>query len=203
MPQNDFQKPDAEQELIKSALNSDLDESSVDIFAQDLFAPPKPEIKEAAPPEPAPEPLPEGKKPEKKAVSEEPPDQPEKEDRKKAGYEKPAVTGKKAQDQKPAPCLEDSSPGELREEKNVEELDLNIETGELKSLAASKGEEELDETEESLTQLEKMTDDFMSVNEMKKLYKNMNLMIDMLNLFMVRLDALERKLKAQGVLKDQ
>jgi len=199
MAKNDSQKPHSELELIKSALTSDLDESSVDIFAQDLFAAPKPDTKEAPPPEPEPE-------PEKKtAPVEEEPVKPKKEENKKEASEQPELIEKRAEPEKPEPkrSLEDSSPGELKEEKDVEEMDLNIETGELKSLAATKGEEKLDETEESLTQLEKMTDDFMSVNEMKKLYKNMNLMIDMLNLFMVRLDAIERQLKKKGILKDK
>jgi len=211
MAKDDSQKPNSELELIKSALNSDLDESSVDIFAQDLFAAPKPQKKEAPPPGPEPQPEEKAKEPapapeqEKRAApGEEEPEAPKKEEKQKDKYEKPAMTEKKAEHEKTEPkrSLEDSSPGELKEEKDVEEMDLNIETGELKSLAAAKGEEKLDETEESLTQLEKMTDDFMSVKEMKKLYKNMNLMIDMLNLFMVRLDAIERQLKKQGILKD-
>ena len=214
MAKNDSQKPNSELELIKSALNSDLDESSVDIFAQDLFAAPKPQKKEAPPPEPepqpeekakeaAPTPAPEQEK--RAAPKEKEPEEPKKEEKEKDKHEKPAMTEKKAQPEKPEPkrSLEDSSPGELKEGQDVEEMDLNIETGELKSLAAPKEAEKLDETEESITQLEKMTDDFMSVKEMKKLYKNMNLMIDMLNLFMVRLDAIERQLKKQGILKDK
>jgi hypothetical protein len=187
MAKNNFQKPDEELALIKSTLNSDLDESSVDIYAQDLFAPPQPEKKETPVPEPEPkmeekaeEKAPEAKEPEREIVE------------------------KKVEPEKPTPSPQElSSPGELKAEKDVEEMELNIETGELKSLAATKEDEELDETEESLTQLEKMTDDFMSVKEVKKLYKNMNLMIDMLNLFMVRLDAIERRLKKEGIFKDK
>jgi hypothetical protein len=204
MAKNHFQKPESELELIKSALSSDLDESSVDIYAQDLFAAPKPEKKETPPPEPAPqheekikEAAPEPEPEKKTAPKDEGPEEPKKEEKEKQSEERPA--------EKTAPrsVMEDSSPGELKAERDVEEMDLNIETGELKSLAATKEAEKLDETEESLTQLEKMTDDFMSVKEVKKLYKNMNLMIDMLNLFMVRLDSIERQLKKKGILKDK
>jgi hypothetical protein len=151
----------SELEIIKSTLSSSLDESSVDIFSQDLFGPPKTPQPEKKPiEEPKPEPV--------KKTSE-----------------------KKAEKKKPEPAPEPS----LEEEKDVEELDLNIETGELKTVAAPKEEEKLEETEASLTQLEKMGGDLLSVAEIKKLFKNMNTMIDLLTLAMVRLDSLEKKLK--------
>ena len=77
----------------------------------------------------------------------------------------------------------------------MEELDLNIETGELKTLAAPKPEDKLDDTEASLTQLEKMGGDLLSIAEVKKLFRNMNTMINLLTLAMVRLDSLEKKIK--------
>jgi len=167
----------AELELIKSTLNSNLDESSVDIFSQDLFGPAKspaqeppsePEKKPIEKPKPGPEKKAEPKKTEKAA-----PREPEERKKTEPSAREP----------------------ELEEEKDVEELDLNIETGELKNLAASKEETKLDETEASLTQLEKMGGDLLSVAEIKKLFKNMNTMIDLLTLAMVRLDRLEKKLK--------
>jgi len=164
----------SELELIKSTLSSNLDESSVDVFSQDLFGPGKPasEPKKKAP-EPAPAPARKTAEPLKKAAA-------------------PAPA------KKPAPA----EPG-LEEQKGVEELDLNIETGELKSYAAAKEDGQLDETEASLTQLEKMGGDLLSVAEVRKLFRNMNTMIDLLTLAMVRLDAMERKLQEKGFLKNK
>jgi len=108
----------------------------------------------------------------------------------------------KAQPQAPKPQQPIKSPAAAKEEKQEREIEIKLETGELKSFAAAKEPDKLDETEESLTQLEKMTGDFMSITEVKKLFKNMNLMIDMLNEFLVRLERMERKLKEKGILKN-
>ena len=198
-----------ELDLIKSTMGTDLDESSVDIFREDLFGPPKEEEKEAAS-EVKPEPVKEAAPPAPEPVKPEPKPKPVKaepeqiEPPPKKIKEPEVKAAPPREEPKPAPAPEE--PGRdsgLSEAQDVDELNINIETGELKTVAASREEEKLDQTEDSLTQLEKMGGDFMSVKEIKKLFSNMNIMIDMLTLAMVRLDKIERQLKEKGILKDK
>ncbi len=192
----------SEQDLIRSALTADLDETTVDIFSQDLFAPAAP--KKEKPVESGPKPVeaeefrPPLSHPEEIAPVSPEKSEPARSEQVEPGlsWEKPPsrVTAKEAEPVKkpePAPQFRaESSP----------EMELKIEAGEFHSVAAVKEEEKVDQTGEILVQLEKMGDDYLSSQEMKKLFQNVNLIIDLINKALVRMEQLERKLKEKGIL---
>ena len=172
----------SELELIKKTLSIDLDETTVDIFSQDLFGE-KPKEKE---------PKPEKESPEVEKTSSE-----ESVEEEKLSWETP-------------PSSEDvqyqaSEKAEVESEdmeRLIDELESEIEVGELKKVAAPREQGKLDETRRALAQLEKMGEDFMSTDELKKLFQNVNLMIDLLHQAVSRLERLEQKLKEMGLLPD-
>ncbi len=193
-------KPGApsEQDLIKSALATDLDESTVDIFGQDLFSESSPNK------EPPVE-----KKP---AESELKPEVVEEIKLSSSGHH--AVSAPVAEEEAPAwerPVEEKPKPvatpapkaPPIEKPAPAAEVPVNtefkLEAGEMAAVTAVKEEDKIDQTGEILLQLEKMGDDFLSAAEMKKLFSNVNLMIDLINKALRRLDQLERKLKDKGI----
>ena len=170
-----------EQDLIKKALSIDLEETTVDIFREDLFGE---KSREQKPQEKAPlkEPAPQGQEPgeaEQKPTRETP-------------VQEPAP--QKAPEEEKADAVEENLGLELE--------DIDIKAGELQSLAVAREEEKLDQTRKALAQLEKMGEDFMSTEELKKLFQNVNLIIDLLHQAVARLERLEQKLKEMGLLPD-
>ena len=177
----------SEADLIRSALNTNLDDSSVDIFSQDLFGEPNP----ASAPEPAPAPAAQAEpSPKPEEVEEiqmpEPP----------AG-KRPAVPAELSWEKPPAPAAPAAPSKPASPDRDFE---MKLEVGQMASVKAVKESDQLDQTGEILMQLEKMGDDFLSAEEMKKLFQNVNRMIDLINRSMSRLDRLEQKLKAKGIL---
>jgi len=169
-----------EQDLIKKALSIDLEETTVDIFREDLFGE---KTRKQKPQEKAPlkEPAPQEQEPE--------------EAEHKPSWETPV--------QEPAPRKAPEEEADAVEENLGLELeDIDIKAGELQSLVASREEEKLDQTRKALAQLEKMGEDFMSTEELKKLFQNVNLIIDLLYQAVARLERLEQKLKEMGLLPD-
>jgi len=201
----------SEQDLIKSALSTDLDESTVDIFAQDLFAPAEPKKEKAQAPEPkpvAPEPKPaeaEELGPSLSRQDEVKPEPAEKIETTEPERVKPELSWEKPPagqtgEQTRLSASAKSAPTPKPRQKSAPEMDLKIEAGEFHSVAAVKEEEKVDQTGEILSQLEKMGEDYLSSQEMKKLFQNVNLMIDLINKALVRMEQLERKLKEKGIL---
>ena len=170
-----------EQDLIKKALSINLEETTVDIFREDLFGE---KSREPKPQEKAPlkEPAPQEQKP--------------KEAEQKPSWETPV--------QEPAPqkAPEEEKADAVEEDLGLELEDIDIKAGELQSLAVAREEEKLDQTRKALAQLEKMGEDFMSTEELKKLFQNVNLIIDLLHQAVARLERLEQKLKEMGLLPD-
>jgi len=161
MVKEDNKKDDkTELELIKSSLSIDLDETTVDVFSEDLFAPTE---KKHPPPTSAIE----EKKPSPEPVKKEP----------------------KA---KPEVKKEQEKPGE--------DLEMEIEAGDFKSVAVAPEEEKLAQTQTSMAQLEKMGGDLLSTKEIKKLFQNVNIIIDLLYEMEERIKRLERALKDKGIL---
>jgi len=161
MVKEDNKKDDkTELELIKSSLNIDLDETTVDIFSEDLFAPTE-------------------KKP----------------------LRPTSATGEKKQSPEPAQKEPKAKPEVKKErEKPSEDLELEIEAGDFKSVAVAREEEKLAQTQTSMAQLEKMGGDLLSTKEIKKLFQNVNIIIDLLYEMEERIKRLERALKDKGVL---
>lgn len=208
-----------ELDLIKSALSADLDETTVDIFSGDLFGKSEPEKKKQAetekqkPAEPwgksaGPELKPVEAEEIKLSLQEEAKQEPEMAQKPEAvagekvdaelSWEKPPA--QKVQAPAPVPKKPPVLKTPSVKPKPEIETELKIEAGEFHSVAAVKDEEKLDQTGEILQQLEKMGDDFLSADEMKKLFQNVNLMIELLNKTLSRIEQLERKLREKGIL---
>lgn len=87
------------------------------------------------------------------------------------------------------PPLEDISPEEI-----IDQLELRAEVGEMTAVAAGKKGQLLERTAVLISSLEPAGEDLMSVAELRKLFKNMDLLIQIIKETNERLSALERRL---------
>lgn len=80
-------------------------------------------------------------------------------------------------------------------EEVIEKLEVKAEVGEISSVQAALEKEKLEWTQEQLKKLTKMGDDFMNTLELKKLFQNVNIMIELLKKLNARIDELEKRLE--------
>ncbi len=93
-----------------------------------------------------------------------------------------------------SPSVSDISPDEI-----VDNLESMAQVGEMTAVAAGKKGELLDKTKDLITRLAPAGDDFMSVAELKKLFENMNVIIEWAKEMNERLEAIEERLsRAEG-----
>jgi len=84
----------------------------------------------------------------------------------------------------------EESPDEL-----VEELEEKAEVGDMTAVAAGKKGDLLEQTEHLVHQLEPSSEDFMSVDELKKLFNNVNLLIRLMRSLSERIDKMEEDIE--------
>lgn len=89
-----------------------------------------------------------------------------------------------------SPSLDDISPDEI-----VEQIETRAQVGEMTSVPTAKKGEALERTAEMLSDLEPAGGDMMSVDELKKLFHNVNILIEWAREAMERLDRLERMIE--------
>lgn len=194
-----------EMDVIKDIFGSDEPTGgTTDIFASDIFAADPFATAPAEAPEPKPEPNPPAKPPTpakaapasagikvvtdadlKQLLDKPPAPSPAK--------PKPAPLPKKA----PAPA----APAKPLPAPEPESLEFQAVAEDLLAVGAAKKGAGLEEVAHELEGLEPMGDDFMSIQEMKKLFGNVNAIIEAIPRLCQRIDRLEEALSKAGLLK--
>lgn len=189
-----------EMEVIKEIFSSEEPTGgTTDIFASDLFA--ADPFALANPPEPKPEPKPTPRPPQ--TASPQAPSAPSgikvvtDEDLKQLLTPSPAVPPPA----KPQPVPEPKTSPPRAPAAEPESLDFQPVAEDFVAVGAAKTGPALEEVAQELEGLEPMGDDFMSIAEMKKLFQNVNQLIDTVQKFSRRLDEMEKALFDIGAIK--
>jgi hypothetical protein len=94
----------------------------------------------------------------------------------------------------PGPALDPESVQEISPEEIVDQIETRAQVGEMTVGPAAKKGEALQQTAQALSGLEPVGDDFMSVDELKKLFNNVNILIQWARENAERLERIERKI---------
>jgi hypothetical protein len=218
-----------EMDVIKDVFTSEgPGESSTDVFSQALFKSKGPEVtKEQAEPEPGPaaeEEKPAPKEEEEEKVSgdssvhvitdqdlkqmfdesgaePEPSEKPEKTEELPWEKEPPtheALEKEAAEEEdQGAPAPEESL------EEVVEDIEERAKAGEMKPVEAPRVGPALERIKNQIEALETMGGGFMSTSELKKLFRNVNIMITLIQEVMHQLEVMEKSMIEQGLIKPE